>query len=251
MSDCLDSYYLNNIVGCEKCNSGYIVSDSGKIAYCDCYLKEIIKTKYRNSGIPDVYGKYNCIDDNLIDFCFIKTFGSENCKNILLSDFIKTYKNNFKSLFNDSWNLLIEGSVDSFKTTVSCILGKEYIKNNYSVLFCEMQNLRKIWTGEKLTPQLQKYKEKIDSVDVLILDDFGNEYISYNSDFYMSQLDLLFRDRLSQNKIFIINTNLSQKQIENRYSSRIISLLSNKTIHLKIHSKKDIILDDGVPECML
>lgn len=249
LSTYIDPDYIDNRIGCKDCISGYIQDENGKWKFCHCYLKEIFKTKCKNAGIPEIYSKFAQVNDTIIDFCALKNYNKSDdfFKGIYLSDFINRYVNNINKLFDEGWNLIIEGPTGSLKTTTSCILGKEAIKHGYSVLFTEMQKLRKLWTGEKLSNELESFKDKVYNVDLLILDDFGQEFLSNNSDYQLSEFDYLLRKRLSDNKKFIITTNATKEQIEKRYSTRILSLLSTKMMHLIISPKKDIRKTEDLP----
>lgn len=250
LSDYEDPDFIQNGIGCEKCISGYIKREDNTWGFCDCYIREILKTKYRKAGLPDNSLKYLKVQDELVDFCAIKNYSKEdtNFKGIALSQYINRYKTNIENLFKEGWNLIIEGPPGSLKTTTACLLGKYAIQQNYSVLFVEMQQLRKIWTGEVLTAELEELKKNIYTVDLLILDDFGQEFMSANSDYQLSELDYLLRTRFSNNKKVILTTNATKEQIEKRYSLRISSLLNTRMMHLFIKTKQDLRKNSELPD---
>lgn len=240
----------NNKIGCSKCISGYKLNKNGKWEFCDCYLKDLLITKYRNSGIKEEYINIHKIDDNLVEFAAKKSFSKDkdNFKGTQLSEFINKFNNGIEELLDNGWNLLIEGPTGAFKTTTSCLIGKNAIRRGYSVLFIEMQQLRKIWISDKLTPELENSKTKLLDVDLLIIDDFGQEFMSSNSDFQLSELDSLLRERNALQKSIIITTNATPDNLKQRYGERIYSLLKSKMIHLYIKSKEDIRGNNDLPD---
>lgn len=240
----------NNKIGCSKCISGYILNENGKWDFCECYLKDLLITKYRKSGIKDEYINIHTIKEDLIEFTAKKSFNKNKneFKGIQLTDFINKFNNNIEDLLDNGWNLIIEGPTGAFKTTTACLIGKNAIKNGFSTLFIEMQQLRKIWILDKLTPELESSKEKLLNVDLLIIDDFGQEFMSSNSDFQLSELDSLLRERNALQKSIIITTNATPENLNQRYGERIYSLLKSKMIHLYIKSKEDIRGNHELPD---
>ena len=229
-----------------NCINGYIKTDNG-VKYCECYLKEMIYTKFKNAGIPKNYFKYNFLETESLQV-FLKSFGAEASSNEPkdINKFLINYNKNIERIFEEGWNLTISGPLGSGKTTVAAICGKIALMNNKSVLYAEGQNLRKIWTGQKLTPHLEILKNKLTEVDLLIIDDFGQEFISSKSEYQMSELDLLFRERITRNKPYIITTNALEEDIKLRYSERIYSLLQKNNLFFTIYSSKDLRKNDNL-----
>lgn len=240
----------NNTIGCPKCISGYKQNDDGQWQFCECYMKQLLVTKYRNAGIKNNYINISSIDETLIDFVAKKSFASnkDKFKGETLTHFLNKYTENIDNLLFNGWNLIIEGPTGTLKTTTATLIGKYAIRKNYSVLFTEMQQLRKIWVSEKLTPRLEFVKNNLYNCDLLIIDDFGQEFMSSNSDFQIAELDNLLRERNSMNKSVIITTNATQDNLRQRYGERIYSLLNEKTIHLYIKTKIDVRNNEVLPD---
>lgn len=237
-------------IGCDKCISGYIEVGNGVWDFCECYKRERFKVKMRNAGIPEEYFNIDNIEINQGTIITRKMFGENNemQKGININIMLNNYKNNIHKIKEEGWNLLFEGPTGSGKTTAACICAKHALKNNYSVLFVEVQNLRKIWTGESLTEQLNAIKQKMYEVDFLILDDLGQEFISLTSEHQITEMDLLFRKRIAEKKNTIITTNSSQEKIKERYKERIYSLLQKRTIHIKIFTEQDFRSKEKAPD---
>lgn len=240
----------SNSIGCEKCISGYIEVGDNVWDFCDCYKREIFRVKMRNAGIPEEYFNIEQIEVPKGTIITRKMFGENNemQKGVDINIMLNNYKNNIHRIKTDGWNLLFEGPTGSGKTTAACICAKNALRNNYSVLFVEVQNLRKIWTGEPLTEQLSVIRDKMYEVDFLILDDLGQEFISLSSEHQTAEMDLLFRRRTAKKKNTIITTNSSQEKIKERYKERIYSLLQKRTIHIKIFTEKDFRSKEKAPD---
>lgn len=248
--DDLDLEYTENKLGCsvQGCRSGYIKKSDNTWDYCNCYKEEIKRVRLVKSGIPKDYFPYKQIKTENLS-CYSKMYGNptNTAKSIDINKFINNFNQNINIVKSDGWNMILEGPTGSFKTTLACILGKYALQHNYTVLFVEMQKLRKIWTGEKLIEELENIKSKLYSVDFLILDDLGQEYMSLQSDYQNSEIDLLLRERISDKKCTIITTNAKENEIRTRYQERVYSLLQKKFIHIIMNTKVDVRKENEVP----
>lgn len=246
----LPSAEEHNGVGCSKCLNGYITMPDGRMTFCECYKRDLFITKMRKAGIPKDYFSISKIDSSLIDTCGKKMFGQDMSKirGVDLNLTINNYTQNLKKIKEEGWNLILEGPTGSAKTTSACICLKEAIKQGYTTQFVEVQKLRRLWTGEQKTQELEDLKSKIVTVDFLVLDDLGQEFISSTSDHQLSEMDYLLRERISECKCTIITTNSSQEDIRKRYQERIFSLLQRRNIHLIISTKNDLRNSEDIPD---
>lgn len=125
-------------------------------------------------------------------------------------------------------NVLISGNTGVGKTfLLECMLS-ELIKNNkftfYATAFKMSEDMLKYHTTFDATKS--KFLEPYLSSDVLIIDDLGTEPTLKNvSEEY---LYLILNQRLFERKPFIISTNLSPIELQEKYGERIFSRLVNK-----------------------
>lgn len=238
-------------IGCELCLNGYITNIEGKLEYCSCYHRHNFNVKLKKSRIPKEYHNYRNL--NIPQLRAGKKPYSDLNKPIEVNpneELIKI-KSNFATLLEQGWNFTIEGPTGTGKTTMATLIGKIALKNNKQVLFLELEELRRMWTGEELPAELQEAKKRIYSVDVLILDDLGKEFASEKSDYFIRNLDGLIRQRGSEKKMIVFTTNVSQINMESRYDERITSLMKKQNIHYVLHRKVDLREETGLPDFLM
>lgn len=139
---------------------------------------------------------------------------------------IKNYAENFPNTQIN--NLILSGSVGTGKTTLAkCILSKVKNNDNIAVFLTatELNNIfLKIHTG-KVDRSLAL--EVLLGADLLIIDDLGTETMLKNVT--VEYLLSLISERLDKKKPFIITTNLTSKELLERYNERFLSRLSDKS----------------------
>lgn len=133
-------------------------------------------------------------------------------------------------------SILMLGDTGLGKTHLSLAIAGEVIRQGYSVLYGSAQD----FFGRIQNEFFGKGREGSDTMgdilqaDLLILDDLGAEY---ESGFSTSAFYNIVNGRLNQNRPTIINTNLSVKEIEARYTNRVLSRLMTMYHTLKFVGK--------------
>ena len=107
------------------------------------------------------------------------------------------------------------------KTHLSLSIAKTVIESGFGVVYLPSQKLvsaleREHFSGSGSDALLRKYTE----CDLLIIDDLGAEF---QSNFAISAIGNLINERLYENRPTIISTNLTGKELADRYSERIAS----------------------------
>ena len=121
-------------------------------------------------------------------------------------------------------SLLMLGGTGLGKTHLSQAIAKTVMEKGYFVLIGTAQDFFRAAEKEHFG------REKTDrdtlgtltECDLLILDDLGAEF---ESNYYTSCLYYILNSRLNNGKQTVISSNLTAKQLETRYSDRIISRL--------------------------
>lgn len=257
----LDTGYIDedlptgdSVLGCHRkgCMNGYIERPNGAMAYCECYKEHLFQLKLLEARIPSEYHQYSHIQ---IDGLQVgkKPFSKPQ------SDFVRVDINqdiekivqNLDTILKDGWNFIIEGPTGSGKTTFASIIARMAITSNRSALFLELEELRRMYTGEELPKSLQDAKKKLNSVDLLILDDLGKEYLNESSEHFPVKLDSLFRQRLADKKTTVFTTNLTSDKISVRYDERFLSLLQKRMVHYLIHRQFDLRYEESLPDFLI
>ena len=118
-------------------------------------------------------------------------------------------------------SLLFMGGVGLGKTHISLAMAAEIAAKGFHVVYGSAQNL--FTSAEKEHFSYSEKREKTDDMfeaDLLVIDDLGTEF---SSSFTQSFFYNLINTRILRKKPTIINTNLSFKEIEERYTPRISS----------------------------
>ena len=123
-----------------------------------------------------------------------------------------------------SGNLLFNGGTGLGKTFLSACIAREVAEKGYSVAYESALHLFAKLEKHRFHPDEETAlaTEKINSCDLLIIDDLGTEL---TGNFTIAALYALVNDRLLAGKPTIISTNLNIGEIAQRYSPQIASRL--------------------------
>ena len=133
-------------------------------------------------------------------------------------NFCINYANSFSP---DSSSIVMIGKTGLGKTHLSLSIAKTVTDGGFGVVYLPAQKLvsgleREHFSGSGSDALLQKYTK----CDLLIIDDLGAEF---QSSFANSAIGNLINERLYENRPTIISTNLSGKELAERYSERTAS----------------------------
>ena len=187
------------------------------VKMCDCMRRELVLAAYETSGLgalmrtqsfdtfsPDYYGT-----------------GEEKVRMQRNLDMMRTYAEEFSTA---SDNLLLVGATGLGKTHLSTSVARRVIDRGFDVyyasalqMFSDFEHTR-FGTGVADAPSVDvsRYSE----CELLILDDLGTEVANQ---FTNSCLYLVLNNRINLHRPTIISTNLSSKEIKERYTDRIAS----------------------------
>lgn len=131
-------------------------------------------------------------------------------------------------------SLLLYGAPGLGKTFLSSCIAREVIQKSFSVAYNTAISIFSCYDTVKFgggeQPQAAAELEKYKNADLLIIDDLGTEMKSV---FTVSCLYDLLNRRIMRQKCTIINTNLSPKQLESRYSEAISSRILGTFIPIR------------------
>lgn len=180
-------------------------------------------------GIPKKFHEVTIEDFN--------TYGSSDLDEV--QDCIARYISYMKwQTLDKLGGLCLFGSNGVGKTLIACIVAKEAYKHRYStrrVTFVDyMSKYTLVWSARSIEEKesaeddlFNNYK----SVEFLVLEEVGKEVDSKAS---VPILEDLLRYREDNGLVTVICTNLSPKDIENRYGSSVSSLLRGNMTPIKI-----------------
>lgn len=219
--------YLDLKYECSECLDTGFVKNGEKL--CTCMRRALILAGYETSGIGPLLERQSF--DNFSLQYYTDPADKKRMEQVL--DTVRRYV----ELFSDekSQNMLFFGQTGLGKTHLSSAVAKKLIDRGFDVLYETAQNLFGDFEDEKFnraynTGVEERKTDRFFSCDLLIIDDLGAEL---SNQFTVSCLYNLINTRYNAGKSCIISTNLTPKEIENRYSQRVCSRLFGQYIPLQ------------------
>ena len=202
---------------CNKCgDTGY---DGTKM--CECMKKALALAGYESSGLGGLI-RSQSFENFSLDYYRGGGANYEQMEMIVCG--LKKFAQCFD---NDTYrNYLLMGATGLGKTHLSTSVAKTVIERGYDVLYVSAVGMigdfeaRRFGTGagDGNVRDTQRYY----TADILIIDDLGTEVVNQ---FTVSCLYDVINSRINNRKCTFINTNLSKKDIETKYTERITSRL--------------------------
>ena len=212
----LPKNFLNLESSCKICKDYGIVNNE----FCECFKKTIKKITaiefQKNSSLKIVSFK----DFNLNHYS--KEIDSEDCispydqmKSIFL--ICQNFANNFPKYSN---GLIMCGLTGLGKTHLSLAIANEIISNGFCATYQTAAEITRKMSDQYFKKDQTNQINMITEPDLLILDDIGSEF---DSAFNKSTIFEIINIRTSKKLPLIISTNLSPKQLEEKYGQRVAS----------------------------
>ena len=117
-------------------------------------------------------------------------------------------------------NLLFMGNTGLGKTHLSLSIAGVVLEKGYDVIYGSAYNLFSKMESEHFGEHTNRFYEAVLGCDLLIIDDLGAEFVS---PYIQTLVYNIVNTRILTGKPTIVNTNLSMKEIETRYTPRVAS----------------------------
>lgn len=214
----LDKFGVRDIkYDCPLCSdTGYV---NGKI--CDC-IKHLVAEL-----IAEEMGEEMPLGTSRFDNFDLKYYpdeatmdGNPRRRMAKILNICREYASDFDP--KRSGNLLFMGGAGLGKTHLTLAMVGEITRNGFVPVYGSAENLFSQIEKEKFTGTNRGAHEAMIKSDLLVIDDLGAETAT---SFTKSSLYNLVNTRLLANRPTVINTNLTMKGIEERYTARISSRL--------------------------
>lgn len=214
--------YLKPQFKCDKCqDTGFIGIDM-----CECFHREVIENTIRNSGIGAL------VDKQSFESFDLKYYSQDaRCLNMMKNVYetLKEYAEKFTLNRN---SVLMLGATGLGKTHLSTAIAKTVIELGYDVVYDTTQNILGDFEYERFgrgynTDTEEKKTDKYFDCDLLIMDDLGTEL---SNNFTVSCLYNLINTRINKHLPTIISSNLTHKELKDRYEERITSRLMGEFV---------------------
>ncbi len=224
LGDILTSYnlpenYLEEWYICDKCR------DTGNIdgKMCSCMKSLLKKTAYEelNRISPlslcsfeafslDYYSKLKDEKTGRIPYSYMQS----------VLKFCRKYADEFSP---ESHSLIFQGGSGLGKTHLSLSIAQTVIDKGYGVIYVSVPDIVSRLDNDRFSNNAERKSETeqlLNECDLLILDDLGTEY---QSKFASSVIYNTLNTRLMTSHPTIISTNLSGKEIQEMYGTRMMS----------------------------
>ncbi len=207
--------YLEPQYTCKNC--GDIGRKNGIL--CSCY-KEVCREQALKE-LAASSGSAACSFENF-DLGYYADNGASDGTNPFRKmnnyyNFCVKYANEFSA---DSPSIVMTGKTGLGKTHLSLSIAKVAAQLGYGVVYAPAQKLVSNLEKEHFSNAGDSFMKKYASCDLLIIDDLGAEF---QSAFGTSAIGNLINERLYENRPTIISTNLTGKELAERYSERTAS----------------------------
>ncbi len=211
--------YLDEMPICAHCGgTGYIGA-----AMCQC-LKTLCIEKQREA-LGAAFGGTESFENFRLDY-----FPNEVIPQLKVSArqvmeknlaYCRDYARHFSP---DAGNLLLSGNTGLGKTHLALAMGRAVGEQGYSVCYETAIGMFNKLERAKFSPteQSREEAERLESCDLLIIDDLGTEMAGQ---FVTAALYGLMNQRLMEKKPMVITTNLNVDETAMRYSPQIASRL--------------------------
>ncbi len=203
---------------CPKC------SDTGlfETKLCSCFTDLLKKKAFDEAGKKSPL-KFCNFEDFRLDYYpteFNSEYGCssrERMENILA--FCKGYADDFD---RESQSILMLGETGLGKTHLSLSISGKVISSGYNVVYNSAQNIFTELNREHFgrSDNTFSYEALILDCDLLVIDDLGAEF---TTQFTNAALYNIINTRINYSLPTIINTNLSLKELEEKYTRRVSS----------------------------
>lgn len=220
--------YLDVRYTCNKCrdtgfHEGY---------YCECYKKLIKETAKNELASPSQIQKctFEAFDISVYPDVADEVLGisqKEHMKNVL--EYCRDYGKYFT---RSSDGLIMLGKTGLGKTHLSLAIGCAVIDKGYNVYYESVPNVMNKLEREHFGKNAgnENLLEELCECDLLILDDLGAEF---STQFTVAQLYNILNTRMINNLPTIISTNLSMREIEEKYSQRVASRIVGSSVPIQ------------------
>ncbi|QAT51322.1 ATP-binding protein [Caproiciproducens sp. NJN-50] len=129
-----------------------------------------------------------------------------------------------------SQNLIMQGATGLGKTHLSLSIANEVLQKGFGVVYCSVNNLIARLENEHFgRDETGDSGSLLESCDLLILDDLGTEF---RSSFSIAAVYNIVNTRLLLRRPTIISTNLSMRELQDRYSDRFASRVAGSYVRL-------------------
>ncbi len=210
--------YLEPVFHCGKCRDTGIY----KGRWCECFNRLMLSAAAEdlNAVSPLKVSTFESFNIEYYPKEMDEELGAD--KRLIMTrnyDFCRKYADEFTV---HSKGIFMIGATGLGKTHLSLAIADKVMKKGFSVIYGSAPELLRAAEKEYFGKSDNDIMQTLINCDLLILDDLGAEL---GKPLYTSLLYEIINSRISRSIPLIVNTNLTGKEIKNRYQDRIWSRL--------------------------
>ncbi|HEX6689127.1 MAG TPA: ATP-binding protein [Solirubrobacterales bacterium] len=202
--------------------SGWILGPEDVARPCDCREQRLRRGRVRGvaSAIPPRYRGVSFDRPPVSDMAHIAET-REAVKRV------RSFIDNLDSSLEAGQGLWLFGDTGTGKTTLAMLVSKAATESGRSVAIYSLPKLlariRRTYDQEAGGDSYSAFFERLTSVDLLHIDDFGAEK---RSDWVLEQLYSLVNERYEDERSIMLTTNLTVDKLEDQIGARTVSRLT-------------------------
>jgi DNA replication protein DnaC len=149
-------------------------------------------------------------------------------------DAIQLYLRDWENNWNTGWGVFLWGANSVGKTFAAAAILKELSRRGHSC-YCVLSDVLKsaYIDGQRFDPE-QSIVQRVESVDVLVLEDLGKEYSGKGSGWAELCFENMIRKRSRNLLPTLITTNLDPKSFRDRYDKSAASIAMESMISVEV-----------------
>ena len=208
----LDADYLQERPFCPRCGDKGFADDQS----CECRRQVLSGLAYE--WLSDISQVEDCSFDN---FRLEYYQGDDALRMEKLAKSCVRYARKFH---HRSPDLLFMGPPGLGKTHLSLFIARAVVNQGHLVLYASAAKLLERLVDIAFGDTQDEYRDIVYGCDLLIIDDLGTEFQTRPS---TSEVYSLINTRSIEGRPTIINTNLTLRELQERYGDRVLSRLAN------------------------
>lgn len=142
------------------------------------------------------------------------------------------YRDNLKKNRKEGIGLYIEGPNGVGKTFLATSLGKEALRQGFSVRFHLLSEIISLTSDSWEDKTILRTLSKLKTCDFLIIDDADKPYYSKNQNYKLSLFDDLIRYRVQNLLPCIVTANVELREATETFNEALHSLLNEQSINV-------------------
>lgn len=165
---------------------------------------------------------------------------------------LRTYLRGINTCVDQGIGLFLFGPLRSGKTSAATIVAKHVIGHNGTAFFIRANEITSAVVEKKAFDENETVEERMRSVDLLVIDDLGQEH---SKEFGRDLVESFVRNRYDNKRSLIVTSNVTREELIKKYSESMVLVLESRSTPIKIEGvnwyEKEVMETQKVLETVL